>query len=111
MKIAPTVSLKVVGTRVQLFGPDAVGGLGLGVQFEDHPPKAPVPAGAVRVRGVPMGYVATQTEPPEPVQPGPQWITFGVPVADGAVMYQLVVFRPSLYTVTVDSRADACEPG
>lgn len=72
MKIAPTVSLLVVGIKVQVFGPAAVGGLGVGVQFEDQPPKAPVPAGAVKVTGVPMGKVATQTELPEPVQPGPQ---------------------------------------
>jgi hypothetical protein len=56
--------------------------------------------------------VATQTEPPKPaaVEPGPQWITFGVPVAEGAVISQFVLFKPSLYTVTVDRRDDACEP-
>ena len=39
----------------------------------------------------------TQTEQPvfpSPAQPGPQWITFlGVPVAEGAVTSQLVVFE------------------
>ena len=46
-----------------------------------------------------MGYVPTQTDPPAPPlrdQPGPQWITFGVPVAEGAVTSQLVEFNPSL---------------
>lgn len=40
-----------------------------------------------------------QTEPlefPFAAQPGPQWITFGVFVAEGAVTSQLVVFKPSL---------------
>jgi hypothetical protein len=30
------------------------------------------------------------------LEPGPQWITFAVPVAEGAVTNQPVVFRPSL---------------
>jgi hypothetical protein len=55
LKMAPTVSLLVVGIIVQVFGPAATGGFGLGVQFEDHPPKAPVPAGAVKVKLAPMG--------------------------------------------------------
>lgn len=79
----------------QVFGPASVTGV-VATQFVDHPPNAPAPAGAVKVTTAPTGYVAVQTEPPEPVQPGPQWITFGVPVADGAVISQPVVFNPSL---------------
>ena len=33
---------------------------------------------------------------PHPVQPGPQWITLGVPVAEGPVIYQVVVLRPTV---------------
>jgi hypothetical protein len=52
-----------------------------------------------------------QTEPPVPVQPGPQWITFGVPVAEGAVTSQLVVFNPALKTVKVTSNPEAIVSG
>ena len=87
----------MVKVTVQLFGPAAVTGA-LCVQLEDHPPKLPAPAGAVTVTVEPMGLVATQTEPPRPFEedPGPQWITSGVPVAEAAVTSQSVVFRPSL---------------
>jgi hypothetical protein len=34
-----------------------------------------------------------------------------VPVAEGAVTSQVVVFKPSLYTVRVANNAGACEPG
>ena len=37
----------------------------------------------------------------------PQFITFGVPVAEGAVISQLVVFKPTLKTVSVTSNAGA----
>jgi hypothetical protein len=75
-----------------------------GVQFEDHPPKVPVLPGVcvavIMIGGLTlMGYVPTQTEPPvlpSIAHPGPQWITFGVPVAEGAVTSQLVLFTPSL---------------
>lgn len=90
---------------MQLFGPAEVTAA-VGVQFQDHPPKAPVPAGAVKVTVVPRGYVAVHTEPPE-VEPGPQWITSGVPVAEGAVISQSVVFKPALKTVSVTSSPDA----
>jgi hypothetical protein len=49
--MTPTVSLEAVGVSVHVFGPAAVDGLGLivppfiGKQFEDHPPKVPVPVG------------------------------------------------------------------
>jgi hypothetical protein len=76
------------------------------VQFQDHPPKAtPVSAGAVIVTIVPKGYVAVQTEPE--VEAGPQLITFGVPVADGAVSSQPLVFNPALKTVSVTSNPEA----
>ena len=96
LKIAPTVSSKVNVTW-QLFGPAAVTGRS-GVQLYDHPPNAPAPAGAVRITVVPTGYVATHTDPlrPAPLEPAPQCSTLGVPVAEGAVTSQLVVFRPSL---------------
>src|SRR3974390_138020 len=100
--IAPTVSSDVKVT-VQVLGPPAVTGV-IATQLVDHPPNAPDPAGAVSVTwvGAPFvmaGNVAVQTEPPAPpprAQPGPQWSTFGVPVADGAVISQAVVFKPSL---------------
>ena len=113
--IAPTVS-SVVSVTVQVFGPAAV--TVVVTQLVDHPPKAPAPAGAVKTTwvGAPFvmaGKVAVQTEPPVPrwVHPGPQWSTLGVPVAEGAVIYQVVVFRPSLYTVRVESSAVASDPG
>jgi len=82
---------------VHWLGPACVGGFGFGVQVVDHPPNnTPICVGAVSVSVVPIGYVATHTDPPDPVQPGPQWITFGVPVAEGAVTSQFVVFSPSL---------------
>ncbi len=59
---------------------------------------------------MPTGKVAVQTDPPD-VDPGPQCNTLAVPVAEGAVTSQVVVFRPSLYTVSVESSADACDPG
>jgi hypothetical protein len=93
LKIAPTVSL-VVNVTVQLLGPAAVIGP-VFAQLDDHPPNAAPVAGAVNVTVVPTGYVATQTEAPDPAA-GPQLITFGVPVAEGAVTSQLVVFKPSL---------------
>jgi hypothetical protein len=104
---------------VQVFGPAAVEGSGLIVrQFEDHPPNWPVPAGAVKVTMVPLGYVASQTELPRPaaVEPGPQWITFFVPVAESAVISHEVVFKPALKTVSVDKSDGAMvsplhEPG
>jgi hypothetical protein len=112
--IAPTVS-SVVKVTVQVFCPVSVTGA-VGVQLVDHPPKAPDPAGDVKVTwvGTPLvvaGYVAVQTDPPPPGQPGPQCSTFAVPVADGAVICQVVVFRPSLYTVKVESSAVASDPG
>jgi hypothetical protein len=84
----------VVNVTVQLFGPAAVI-VPMFVQLEDHPPKAAPVAGAVNVTAVPTGYVATQTEALVPAA-GPQLITFGVPVAEGAVISQLVLFKPSL---------------
>ena len=100
-----------------MFGPAAV--TVVVTQLVDHPPKAPAPAGDVNTTwvGAPFvmaGNVAVQTEPPVPplaAHPGPQWSTLGVPVADGAVMYQLVVFRPSLYTVRVERSEVASDPG
>ena len=53
--MAPTVSLDVVGVNIQVFGPFSVGGFGLGVQFDDHPPNFPAPAGAVKVTVAPTG--------------------------------------------------------
>jgi hypothetical protein len=93
---------------VQVFGPVAVDGLGLiEVQLSDQPPKlTPDSVGAVKVTvvGAPLvvlGYVAVQTEPPGAacsVEP-PQWITSGVPVAEGAVTSQLEgklpMFKPT----------------
>ncbi len=92
---------------VQVFGPVAVDGSGLTeVQVSDQPPKlTPGSVGAVKVTvvGTPLvrlGYVAVQTDPPGAacsVEP-PQWITSGVPVAEGAVTSQLegklLVFKP-----------------
>src|SRR5579863_5039857 len=111
--IAPTVSSDVRVT-VHVFGPAAV--TAVVTQLVDHPPKAPAPAGEVNVTwvGRPLvraGKVAVQTEPPAPVHPGPQCSTFGVPVADGAVISQVVVFRPSLYTVRVERSSVASDPG
>lgn len=77
----------------------------VGLQFHDHPPKAtPDLAGAVIVTVVPNGYVAVQTEG---VEVGPQLMTFGVPVADGAVSCQPLVLSPALKTVRVTSNPDA----
>ncbi len=60
------------------------------VQLDDQPPKlTPLIAGAVMVTVVPNGYVAVQTELVDP-KPGPQWMTLGVPVAEGAVSSQPV---------------------
>jgi hypothetical protein len=66
---------------------------------------------------VPRGYVAVQIDPPVwpfAAQPGPQWRTFAVPVADGAVTSQFVVFKPSLKNVSVVSSCGTVlkqEPG
>jgi hypothetical protein len=54
---------------------------------------------------VPSGYVAVQIE--VGVTAGPQLITLGVPVAEGAVSSQLEVLRPALKTVRVTRSADA----
>ena len=72
--IAPTVS-SVVKMTVQVFGPAAV--TVVATQLVDHPPKAPAPAGDVKITwvGAPFvvaGNVAVQTDPPVPVHPGPQ---------------------------------------
>ena len=96
-----TFGFAPASTTVQVFGPVAVAGLGLIVeQLEDQPPKfTPERAGAVRITVVPIGYSAEQTDPPAPppsAQPGPQWMTFGVPVAEGAVTSHPVAFKPSL---------------
>ena len=90
--MTPTTS-SVVNVTVQLLGPPSVAGA-VGVQLVDQPPKAPAPAGEVSVTVLPTGYVAVHTEPPAPVQPGPQWSTLAVPVAEGAVTSQFVVFSP-----------------
>ena len=45
---------------------------------------------------------------PSAVQPGPQWITSAVPVAEGAVTIQFVVFKPSPYTVSVAFNGPVC---
>lgn len=93
---------------VQVFGPVGVI-VPVFMQLEDHPPNlTPVCAGAVSVTVLPSGNVAVQTDLPAPA-PGPQLITAGVPVAEGAVTSQLppasgvLGFSPSLYTVSVDS--------
>jgi hypothetical protein len=113
LKIAPTDTLEELllpSVTVQLFGPVALTGA-VFVQLNDHPPKAtPFWAGAVKVTVVFTGYVAAQTEPPE-AEPGPQWMTPFVPVAESAVISQFVVFRPALKTVSVTSNGDASEPG
>jgi hypothetical protein len=76
------------------------------VQFQDHPPKAtPASWGAVNVTVVFKGYVAVQTE--VVVEPGPQLMTSCVPVAEGAVISQPLVFNPALKTVSVTSNGDA----
>jgi len=64
-------------------------------QSSSRPNPAPV-GDAVKVTVVPVSYVPVQTDPPDPVQPGPQWIRFGVPVSEGAVTNQVVVFSPAL---------------
>jgi hypothetical protein len=51
--MAATMSL-AVSVTVQLFGPASVTGP-MGVQFEDHPPNLPVPAGAVKITVAPAG--------------------------------------------------------
>ena len=102
----------VPSVTVQVFGPVAVGGLGLTVvQLLDQPPKlTPGSVGAVKVTvvggpfGCPLvvlGYGAEHTDPSGvacSVEP-PQWITSGVPVAEGAVTSQLAgklpVFSPT----------------
>jgi hypothetical protein len=89
------------------------------VQFQDHPPNAtPGSDGAVKVTtvGAPLvvrGYVAVQTEAPSEVARAepPQFMTFGVPVAEGAVISQLVVFNPALKTVSVTSSSGATVSG
>lgn len=88
----------VVSVTVQLFGPAAVT-VPVAVQLDDHPPKfTPLSGGAVTVTVVPIGYVATHTEPPKPAafDPGPQCSTYAVPVAEGAVTSQFPVLLPSL---------------
>ena len=71
-------------------------------QLADQPPK-PVPVGdAVTVTFVPTAYVPVHTEPPAPAKPGPQWIRFATPVSEGAVTRQVVVFSPTLKTVSVE---------
>src|ERR1019366_10154965 len=103
--MAPTETLEEPSTpscTVQVLGPAAV--TVVARQFHDQPPKAtPGSAGAVRVTMVPRGYVAVQMEPAEP-EPGPQSMTLGVPVAEGAVMSQSVVFNPALKTVRGTNR-------
>jgi hypothetical protein len=101
LKIAPTVASEKPRTTVQVFVPAGEDGLGEiepggRVQLEDQPPNLPELDLAVIVTAVLRGYVAVQTEPPFGANAGPQWITFAVPVADGAVICQLVVSRPSL---------------
>jgi len=87
--MTPTVTFGLAGTElvpvpvmvnVQVFVPVSVDGLGLmvpsgGRQLVDQPPNLAPVSGAVNVTVVPIGYVATHTDPPVPplsAQPGPQ---------------------------------------
>ena len=98
LPLSTTVQVGELRSVVPVAGwqtPPAGGG-GDAPSPEFQPPN-PAPVGdSVKVTVVPVSYVPVQTDPPDPVQPGPQWIKFGVPVSEGAVTSQVVVFSPAL---------------